>query len=245
MSGADGERSTVRASRRAVLMGSVVAVGASAVVGRAVQAEGTPAPTGLAPRTEYGYQPVYFTAQEWAVVGAFVDRLIPADEEGPGALEAHVPEFIDRQMMRPYGRGELWYMHPPFLKAPPELGSQSPFTPAQIYRKGIAALDAHARQSSGQGFAALGAHARDTMIAALEAGKVDLRPVSAKLLFGQFLKNCKEGYFADPVHGGNHGLAAWKMIGFPGARADFTDWVDRYGARYPFDPIGIGRTRNS
>jgi gluconate 2-dehydrogenase gamma chain len=41
---------------------------------------------------------------------ALVDRLIPADEEGPGALEAGAAEFIDRQMTEPYGHGALWYM---------------------------------------------------------------------------------------------------------------------------------------
>jgi len=44
---------------------------------------------------------------------------------------------------------------------------------------------------------------------------------------------------ADPIHGGNKNMGSWKMIGFPGARADFIDWVDRYGARYPFDLVGV------
>ena len=44
-----------------------------------------------------------------------------------------------------------------------------------------------------------------------------------------------EGYFADPLYGGNRNMAAWKWIGFPGARADFTDWIDQAGHKYPTD----------
>jgi gluconate 2-dehydrogenase gamma chain len=34
-------------------------------------------------------------------------------------------------------------------------------------------------------------------------------------------------------------MAAWKMIGFPGARYDYTDWVDRHNERYPHPPVSI------
>ena len=41
------------------------------------------------------------------------------------------------------------------------------------------------------------------------------------------------------MYGGNKQMAAWKMIGFPGARADFTDWMDQAGKAYPFGPVSI------
>ena len=47
------------------------------------------------------YQPSYFTAEEWAFINAAVAQLIPADAQGPGAIEAGVPEYIDRQMNTP------------------------------------------------------------------------------------------------------------------------------------------------
>jgi gluconate 2-dehydrogenase gamma chain len=34
-------------------------------------------------------------------------------------------------------------------------------------------------------------------------------------------------------------MGSWKMIGFPGARADFLDWVDKHGGRYPLGPVDI------
>ncbi|WP_163208769.1 gluconate 2-dehydrogenase subunit 3 family protein, partial [Citrobacter freundii] len=65
-------------------------------------------------------------------------RLIPADERGPGALEAGVPEFIDRQMNTPYATGAIWYMQGPFNPdVPKEMGYQLPLVPKQIYNLGI------------------------------------------------------------------------------------------------------------
>lgn len=59
---------------------------------------------------------------------------------------------------------------------------------------------------------------------------------------GQLLQNTREGFFSDPQHGGNRGLVGWKLVGFPGARADFMDWADR-GEKYPFPPVAISGER--
>ena len=48
------------------------------------------------------------------------------------------------------------------------------------------------------------------------------------------------GFFADPIYGGNRDMCAWKMIGFPGARYDYRDWVGRHNERYPHPPVSIG-----
>jgi gluconate 2-dehydrogenase gamma chain len=77
------------------------------------------------------------------------------------------------------------------------------------------------------------------VLTALEKGTLDFENVSGASFFGFLLQNTKEGYLADPIHGGNKDMGSWKMIGFPGARADFADWVDKYGARYPLGPVGI------
>ena len=87
------------------------------------------------------YRPKYFTAEEWTLLTALVGRLIPADEEGPGALEVGVAEFIDRQMNEPYGHGALWYMEGPFRQASPEFGYQLKYTPREFYRVALPAVD--------------------------------------------------------------------------------------------------------
>jgi gluconate 2-dehydrogenase gamma chain len=58
-------------------------------------------------------------------------------------------------------------------------------------------------------------------------------------LFGFFWQNTQEGYFSDPSYGGNKDAAAWSMIGFPGARGDYLEWVDQYGKKYPYPPTTI------
>lgn len=186
------------------------------------------------------YSPRYFTREEWIFLQAACARLIPDDENGPGALELGVPEFIDREMDGPFGHAATWYMQGPFVPAVPELGYQSPLTPRAVYRAGIAAVDAHCRKMfRNRSFSELPAAEQDAMLTSLEKGTLNFDNVSGKSFFGFLLQNTKEGYLADPIHGGNKNMGSWKMIGFPGARADFIDWVGRYGAHYPLSPVSL------
>jgi gluconate 2-dehydrogenase gamma chain len=192
------------------------------------------------------YTPAYFTASEWAFVNAAVDRLIPADGNGPGGIEAGVPVFLDKQMELPYGHGAYWYMQGPFHPdAAPTLGYQMRLTPRELYRAGIAAVDRAAQQAHGKPFAALDAGARDALLTLADGGRLAPDPALGAAFFAILLRNTREGYFADPMYGGNRGMGAWKMIGFPGARADFTDWIDQQGRPYPYGPVAIGGSREN
>ncbi len=238
-------------SRRGFLRKAVALVPAGALAGCN---NGTPGATSSAqpgasaaaqpasaPRAEY--KPRFFDAREWTFVQAAVDRLIPADAEGPGALEAGVPEFIDRQMDTPWAHGALWYMQGPFVQGVPELGYQLKLVPRDLYRLGIASVNAHCVKAHGHAFDALDAATRDSALADLEKGAIELADVPASVFFGQLLQNTREGYFCDPIHGGNRGMAAWTMIGFPGARADFMDFVNQNGQAYPYGPVSINGER--
>jgi len=193
---------------------------------------------------EGDYSPTFFTTAEWAFINAAVGRLIPRDSNGPGGVEAGVPAFLDRQMELPYGHGAFAYMQGPFQPdAPASLGYQLPHTPRELYRLGIAAADEASRQSSGRRFAELETAQQDKFLTGLETGTVQLRGVPAKAFFAQLWSNVREGFFADPLYGGNRGMAGWKLIGFPGARADFTDWMDQQGKKYPYGPVSISGRR--
>lgn len=190
------------------------------------------------------YSPGYFTREEWAFLQAACSRLIPADENGPSAVELGVPEFIDREMEGAFGHAATWYMQGPFFPAPAEFGYQSSLTPRALYRAGIAAVDRYCRRRfDNKSFFELSAATQDSILSDLENGTLNFKNVSGKSFFDFLLQNTKEGYLADPIHGGNKNLGSWKMIGFPGARADFLDWVDQYGARYPLGPVGIAGKR--
>jgi gluconate 2-dehydrogenase gamma chain len=222
--------------RRSVLLGvGPAAVTVAELAGATKMAEAASAAS---------YAPTYFTSAEWAFVKAAVGRLIPSEGDGPGGIESGVPEFIDRQMELPYGHGAYFYMVGPFLEnTPPQLGYQLRYTPREIYRLGIAAANAATQERHGKVFAELAAADQDHFLAMMEKDELRFSSLPASVVFAQFLSNAKEGYFADPLYGGNRGMAAWKWIGFPGARADFTDWLDQAGRAYPYGPVSISGGR--
>jgi gluconate 2-dehydrogenase gamma chain len=191
-------------------------------------------------QAQSGYAPHFFTRAEWDFINAAVGRLIPADESGPGGVESGVPEFLDRQLDSPYGYGAFAYMQGPFLTdLPAQLGYQLSYAPRELYRLGIAAADAQCRRLHGHSFFELEIPQQDDYLSQLERGAVQLTGPPAQVFFEQLLSNVREGYFADPIYGGNRHMGAWKMIGFPGARADFTDWINQPGKPYPYGPVSV------
>ena len=70
-------------------------------------------------------------------------------------------------------------------------------------------------------------------------GAAKLDGVDGQAFFALLLKNTQEGFFADPIYGGNRDMCAWRMIGFPGARYDYRDWVHRHNERYPHPPVSF------
>ena len=233
-------KKTSTINRRDLLLGASPTA-ALMVVGAAV-ADSAAADTATTARE---YAPTFFNAVEWRFINAAVDRLIPSDGPGPGGLETGVPEFIDRQMELPYGRGAYFYLQGPFQPdAPATLGYQLRYTPRELYRSGIAAANEACRLAAGNAFADLASDEQDRMLASMENNQIQFSGPPAATFFGQLWENVREGYFADPLYGGNRGMAAWKWIGFPGARADFTDWIDQAGTKYPYGPVAISGARD-
>ncbi|MEL7696769.1 MULTISPECIES: gluconate 2-dehydrogenase subunit 3 family protein [Pantoea] len=224
---------------KTITLAPAMAVGSTAMGALSLPLAAQAAETPAAPQQARDYQPAWFTAEEFAFISAAVARLIPRDERGPGALEAGVPEFIDRQMNTPYATGSNWYMQGPFNPdLPKELGYQLPLVPQQIYRLGIADADGYSKQQHGKVFAQLSGEQQDALLQAMESGSAEFSQLPAKTFFAFLLQNTREGFFSDPIHGGNQGMVGWKLINFPGARADFMDWVER-GERYPFPSVSI------
>lgn len=234
-------------ARRGFLRKSIVIVPAAAFAATGCTKEVTttvipPGPSSptTGPNSGAAYNPAFFNPGEWAFIKAAVARLIPSDDTGPGAIEAGVPEFIDRQMDAAFGHAVTWYMQGPFVESPPEFGYQGKLPPRDVYRAGIAACDNYCKNTfSGKTFTQLDPAQQDQALKSMESGEAKFDTLSSKTFFGFLLQNTKEGYLSDPMHGGNKDAGAWKMIGFPGARADFTDWVGRPGVQYPLPPVSI------
>jgi gluconate 2-dehydrogenase gamma chain len=74
----------------------------------------------------------------------------------------------------------------------------------------------------------------------MDAGKAELAGLNGKAFFEALLLITMEGFFADPMYGGNRDMVAWKMIGFPGLPATYADKVDEYsGKKYNEAPQSI------
>ncbi|RZN32800.1 gluconate 2-dehydrogenase subunit 3 family protein [Bradyrhizobium sp. Leo121] len=182
----------------------------------------------------------FFTADEARAMEAIVDRIIPPDPETPGGKDAGCAVFIDRQLKGPYGSNEGLYTLGPHVKGIKEQGPQSELSHAQLYRKGLAGLDAFCRSNhGGRAFAELNINEQDELLKKIEAGDAKFDGVDAQGFFDALLKDVPEGFFADPIHGGNRDMVGWKMIGFPGIRYDYRDWVMRHNERYPYPPVSI------
>lgn len=189
------------------------------------------------------YKPIFFNKDEWEFILSACDRLIPADGDGPGALETQVPIFIDLQLNGEYGQAADWYMAGPHNPAAPaSLGYQTPLTPAQIYQAAIPKVNEWCQQRYQAAFSALEPEQQDQVLVALQKAELGLSP-ELRDFFTILLQNTKEGYFADPMYGGNANMAAWKYIGFPGARASFKEWVDQHNVTYPLGPVSISGKR--
>jgi gluconate 2-dehydrogenase gamma chain len=163
----------------------------------------------------------FFTEAEAKVVASACARIFPTDASGPGATEAGVVIYIDRQLAGPYGRDQFRYTQGPFEASMPEHGYQGKESPRELYRAGVAAL---------AGFAELTPAEQDEKLRAIE-----------KSLFFQLLRtHTIEGMFCDPMHGGNAALVGWQMIGFPGPRMSYRDEVDQhYGEAFRLKPMSL------
>jgi gluconate 2-dehydrogenase gamma chain len=183
---------------------------------------------------------MFFTADEASLIEAAVDRLIPSDDRGPGGKDAGCAVFIDRQLAGPYGRAEGLYTRPPFMPGAATQGYQMRDAPAARYRTSLKALADYVKSTfAGKSFRDLAADDQDKVLAGLESGSIVLKDVKSTEFFTLLLQNTQEGFFADPVYGGNRDMAGWKLIGFPGARYDYRDWVERHNEPYPLPPVSI------
>jgi gluconate 2-dehydrogenase gamma chain len=215
-------RVTRRAALRLIGLGGVAPVAAHAQPQAQVEA-----------RAEGRWS--FFSEREAAFVRAAVDRLLPADGF-PSASEAGVVDYIDRQLAGDFGRGTRLYMDGPHDRGTPQQGYQLPFVPARVYRAAIGGLAPHLGDRP---FEQRTPQEQDDLLEQLERGDMMLGPIPSAVFFETLLANTIEGYFADPAYGGNRDMAGWRMVGFPGAYAQFVQWVDRHGVRFERAPMSI------
>jgi gluconate 2-dehydrogenase gamma chain len=192
-----------QAISRRDLLRTAGAAGAAALIPGSVAAE----PTKAATATPLAIAPagplMNLTARETEILAAIVDRLIPSDELGPGAIEAGALRFIDRAL------------------------SEAESEQAEAYRAGLAALDRYSRYSRGAPFLELSARDQDSVLVDCEIGSATGAGVgfegSSAGFFNMVKSHTWQGTFGDPQYGGNVNFIGWDLIRYPGLRMRVTD----------------------
>jgi len=131
------------------------------------------------------------------------------------------------------------YTQGPWPEGTPQQGYQSPLTPAAVYRAGIRDTNNHCRKTYGKSFDALSRAQQDEVLKGLDGGKIELVQVRSPFFFNMLLNNTIEGFFADPVYGGNRDKAGWKLVGFPGVAAVYTTFIEKHNVPYKAQPVSI------
>ena len=198
----------------------------------------TPQQPKASPPARDGY--TFLTVPEAAFVEAFVDVLVPADELTPAGTDLGLATFIDRQLAGAWGKGDRLYQQGPWAQGAPGQGYQLPLTPAEFFRAGIAAVNAHCKQEYGKEFDRLPAADKQRVLEALDKNTIHLDHVSGKQFFDVAYQAAMEGMFGDPIYGGNKNKTAWKMIGYPGVIAVHATNIANYRNKpYVVPPVGI------
>ncbi|MGY1809830.1 gluconate 2-dehydrogenase subunit 3 family protein [Blastococcus sp. SYSU D00669] len=189
---------------------------------------------------------LFFTEAEWLILDAATARIIPTDQD-PGAREASVVRFIDRYLsgtryiyasadgsgfLRLAGKeADAWQTRVTALQ--------------QRYREGLRTVDRVSGDMFQTPFTELDPDQQDEVLAALSGWpkpeRVDIRPMvdgeEARAgsggappsnqpirdddldFFPMLVLHTRQGFYSDPVYGGNRNHVGWEVIGFPGPRS--------------------------
>jgi gluconate 2-dehydrogenase gamma chain len=131
------------------------------------------------------------TEDEARTLGAACDQIVPPDQD-PGAAEAGVVTFIDRQLATRQKKD------------------------AARWRAGIRGLEATARRRHGKAFADLPFEAQTAVLQDVAKGAVetaDWSGVEPVAFFDLLRGHTMMGFYGDPRHGGNKDRVSWKMVG--------------------------------
>jgi len=219
---------------------SAVAGGAAAATTAMAQPALAQQPEAAAPLSVATAAYEFLNLEEQAFVEALVDHMIPADDLTPKGTDLGVNVYIDRALGGAWGKGDRLYMQGPWKPGVPSQGYQLPLTPAQLYRAGVEATNAHCRKTYGKPFDKLSEAQREEVLVGLSTGKVNFDALPARTFWAAVYQTVMEGMFSDPIYGGNRNKAGWKLIGFPGALAVHRENVARFRDKpFPSDPVGI------
>jgi gluconate 2-dehydrogenase gamma chain len=221
-------------ARRSFLKGA----GAATALSGAALATPAPAQAQAAPPAPDAY--LTLTATEVAFLSAAYDVFIPADKLSPSGTDCGLVVFIDRQLAGAWGGGARLYRSGPFMQGTREQGYQLSLTPREFFAAGIKAANEWSHKTYGKDFDRLSASERDAALKAMDEGKAQFNEINAKQFFEMLLASAMEGFFADPIYGGNREKVAWRMVAYPGLPATYASKALEYrGKKIVIEPQSI------
>jgi gluconate 2-dehydrogenase gamma chain len=206
----------------------------------------------LSEQEKEGTERLFFDEHQWSTIEAAMSRIIPTDHQ-PGAKEAGTIEFLDRYLSgtgfiyaRPDGSG--------FEKLQgkrAEAWQQRIIIVREKYLEGIKELDRRSQAKFDADFVQLAAEQQDHILAAMERSvrqtEVTLEQAEATAawapaepamqqtsteteldFFPLLALHTRQGFYADPIYGGNKNRVGWDLIGFDGP----TSLSETHAGRY-------------
>lgn len=141
----------------------------------------------------------FLNPAEVATIDALASRILPGDDDDPGAREMGASTYIDRALAG-FAREQR-----------------------NLYRAGLRELDDLCRERHGRPFRQLTESSQDALLAELDARHDVAADKTAALLFAVVREHVMQACFCDPAYGGNRKGAGWRLVGLPGARWGFSE----------------------
>jgi gluconate 2-dehydrogenase gamma chain len=180
------------------------------------------------------------TATEAAFLSAAYDTFIPADRLSPSGTDCGLVIFMDRQLAGAWGGGARLYRGGPFIQGKREQGYQLSLTPREFFAAGIKAANEWTRRTYGKDLDRLPPAEREAALKSMDEGKAEFAEINAKQFFEMLYQSAMEGFFADPIYGGNRDKVSWRMVGYPGLPATYAGKALEYrGKKIVIEPQSI------
>ena len=220
--------------------GTAVATALSGSLPAPAQAQTAPPAKDASPLPPATEPHLTLTATEAAFLSAAYDTFIPADRLSPSGTDCGLVAFIDGQLAGAWGGGARLYRSGPFIEGKREQGYQLSLTPREFFAAGIKATNAWTRKTYGKDFDRLSPAEREAALKTMDAGKAELAEINGKQFFEMLLQSAMEGFFADPIYGGNRDKVSWRMVGYPGLPATYAGKALEYrGKKIVIEPQSI------
>lgn len=232
------ERGLKNPSRRRFLIHTGYAIGGAVVGGvignllPSMRRRSLTAPT--APNENHFNEALmFFNQEQFGIVSAAVERIYPADENGPGAKELGVPFYIDHQLASDWGFNARDYMEYPFYVGEKVQGYQGRLKRREIFSIGLREMQNYSNSKYNKNFTELTGEQQDEVLKAFQTDAVKLTTISASGFFAMLRSSTLEGVYSDPLYGGNKNMGGWIMRNYPGNQMSYAQVIEKDFTKIP------------